>query len=94
MTQVIHPTLGQGTVVSQDSSNVTVDFNGTVKTLVIAFSKLTNIDGSIFGVAFVAPIKKAKKAKTAINPNYVNKMSNLDWATIIENQQNLPSSLR
>jgi hypothetical protein len=93
MTQVNHPSFGIGTVVSQDSSNVTVDFNGTVKTLVIAFSKLTKLDGTTFGVAFEAKPKKVKTVKK-VNPHYVNRMSNPEWEVIIKNQQNLPSSLR
>ena len=59
--KVTHPTLGNGIVVNQDADKVTVDFNGTVKTLLIKFSKLTNEDGTMFGTQFEAPIKKATK---------------------------------
>ena len=56
--KVTHPKLGAGTVVSQDTDKVTVDFNGTVKTLLIKFAKLSNEDGSPFGTQFEAPVKK------------------------------------
>lgn len=56
--KVIHARFGEGAVISQDSNNVTVDFNGTVKILVIAFCKLTTQDGTTFGVQYVAPAKK------------------------------------
>lgn len=59
--KVNHPTLGKGQIVNQDENNVTVDFAGIVKTLVIKFSKLTNEDGSPFGIQATAPAKKKKK---------------------------------
>lgn len=65
MTQVNHPTLGKGQVISFDENNITVNFNGTLKTLVIKFSKLTNENGSVFGSQFIAPVKKAKKLNQA-----------------------------
>jgi hypothetical protein len=61
MTTVNHPTFGKGQIVNQDDNNVTVDFNGNIKTLVIKFSKLTNEDGSPFGVQAIATNKKKKK---------------------------------
>jgi hypothetical protein len=65
MIQVTHPTLGTGTIINQDENNVTVDFNGTVKTLVIKYAKLTNEDGTAFGVQAVAKEKKARKVNKA-----------------------------
>jgi hypothetical protein len=62
---VISKTLGTGTVINQTSENVTVDFNGVVKTLIIKFAKLTNEDGSEFGSQFVAEPKKVKKLNHA-----------------------------
>lgn len=63
MTTVIHSNFGKGQVVSQDTNNVTVDFNGVVKTLIIKFAKLTNEDGTSFGTQAVAAIKKMKSQK-------------------------------
>lgn len=64
MTTVKHPSFGIGQIVSKDENNVTVDFNGTIKTLVIKFSKLTNEDGSPYGAQAV-PIEKKKKKTNA-----------------------------
>lgn len=72
--KVNHAKFGQGQVISQDENNVTVDFNGAVKTLVIKFSRLTNEDGTPFGETFVAPKKKNKKL------NKANFMSNEEYA--------------
>lgn len=68
--KVSHTQFGIGTVVSQDAENVTVDFNGTVKTLVIKFARLSNEDGTPFGSQFVAPVKKAAKLNKA---NFMSK---------------------
>jgi hypothetical protein len=64
---VNHTQFGKGQIISQDSENVTVDFNGTVKTFVIKFARLTNEDGTAFGTQFVAKEKKviSKKKLTA-----------------------------
>lgn len=62
MTTVNHPTFGKGQIISQDATNVTVDFAGEIKTLVIKYSKLTNEDGSPFGVQAFAEDKKKKKS--------------------------------
>lgn len=59
--KVIHPSFGNGQVVSQDEKNVTVNFNGLTKILVTKFSKLTNEDGTPFGTQAVATEKKRKK---------------------------------
>lgn len=61
--KVSHATLGIGTVIAQDAKNVTVEFNGTIKTMVIAFARLINEDGSAFGTTFVAPTKKTISKK-------------------------------
>lgn len=53
--KVIHNTHGTGDVISQDENNVTVNFNGLVKTLVIKFARLMNEDGTPFGTHYVAP---------------------------------------
>lgn len=84
--KVNHPIFGQGQVKSQDDKLVTVDFNGLEKTLVIAFSKLTNEDGTVFGAVYVAPKQKSfKKNKSNFmsKEEYANssvaKMSNDDF---------------
>lgn len=86
MKTVNHPIFGQGQVTSQDDNNVTVDFNGTVKTLIIKFSKLTNEDGTPFGQQFEAPKKRTKKLNKAnfmSSEEYAKsetaKMSKDDW---------------
>jgi hypothetical protein len=58
-----HSKFGQGTLISQTDANVTVDFNGEIKTLIIKFANLTNEDGSAFGTPFVAPAKKVKSQR-------------------------------
>lgn len=60
-TQVNHKAFGTGTVIANDGTNVTVDFNGTIKVMVIAYSRLTNVDGTPYGTHAVAEVKKAKK---------------------------------
>lgn len=65
MTTLTHRTFGTGTVISEENGNITIDFNGTVKTMITAFAKLTNEDGSPYGVAFVAKSKSAKKLNKA-----------------------------
>lgn len=85
-TQVNHPTFGTGIVIAQDDKTITVDFNGNVKVLVSAFSRLTNMDGSKFGQQFVAKESKPKKRNKA---NFMSKdeyakskystMSKEDW---------------
>lgn len=75
MTQTVtHNNLGTGTVISMDEKNVTVDFNGTVKTLIIKFANLKNADGTTFGEQFVAKAKKVKKV------NKANFMSDAEFA--------------
>lgn len=70
MTTVNHNQFGKGTVINQDENNVTVDFNGVVKTLIIKFARLTNEDGTPFALQFVAKEKKAKKLNRA---NFMSK---------------------
>lgn len=65
MATVTHNTFGTGTVISMNEKNVTVDFNGEVKTLIIAFARLKNEDGSAFGITFIAKPKKVKKLNKA-----------------------------
>jgi hypothetical protein len=71
MTKVTHTNFGTGTVIEQDAKTVTVDFNGTVKKLMTAFSRLTNEDGTAFGKTFVAPVK-TKKRKVLDQSHKVN----------------------
>lgn len=59
--KVSHVQFGTGTVTAQDDNNVTVDFNGILKTFVTKFAKLLNEDGSPFGIQFV---QKEKTKKT------------------------------
>ena len=61
-TTVNHRTLGIGTVIAQDNKNVTVDFNGVTKVLMIEFAPLTNEDGTPFYTALAATAKKTYKA--------------------------------
>jgi len=65
MTTVTHNTFGTGIVISLENGNVTIDFNGEVKTMVIAFARLKNEDGTAFGTTFVTEPKKAKKLNKA-----------------------------
>lgn len=65
MKTVNHNQFGRGIIISEDENNVIVDFNGLVKKFIIKFAKLTNEDGSPFGVAFVPKIKKEKKLNKA-----------------------------
>lgn len=53
--KVIHAKFGTGTIISQDANNVTVDFNGVAKILLIKFANLTNEDGTPFGNIYTAP---------------------------------------
>jgi len=71
MTTVIHNNFGTGTVIEQDATTVTVDFEGTVKKMMIAFSKLTNENGTPFGTQFVAPVK-TKKIKQLDQSHKIN----------------------
>ena len=57
MTNVNHTIFGKGEIVNQDANNVTINFNGNIKTMVIRFANLTNEDGSEFGVQSVAKQK-------------------------------------
>lgn len=101
--KVIHTNFGTGTILNQDANNVTVDFNGTVKTLIIKFAKLTNEDGSEFGVTFVAPTKKAKKQNRAnfmtqeeFAKTEAGRMTEIEWIEYREQvvRNNMQSSLR
>jgi hypothetical protein len=69
MTQVTHIKFGTGTIVSQDENNVTVDFNGSVKTFVIKYANLINVDGSVFGDMAII-VKKSKKSGSVKRMNY------------------------
>lgn len=60
--KVFNSIFGEGEVVSQTTDNVTVNFNGAIKVLVIKFAKLTNEDGTPFGVHF-EPSTKVKRTK-------------------------------
>lgn len=84
MTQVNHTQFGTGTIVSQDENNVTVDFNGTIKILIIKFARLTNLDGTPFGVIFVAPKAKTKKRNPA---NFDKSLPSWDDMTAEEKYQ-------
>jgi hypothetical protein len=58
-----HSQFGQGTLISQTDTTVTVDFNGVQKVMMTQFARLTNEDGSAFGTLFVAPAKKVKSQR-------------------------------
>lgn len=87
MNTVTHSKFGTGTIISQDSNNVTVDFSGTIKTLIIKFANLKNEDGSTFGVQFAAPAKSAKKVNKA---NFMSKeeFAKSRYATMSDNDFN------
>jgi hypothetical protein len=55
---VNHPSFGKGQVISQDEKNITIDFNGDIKTMVTRYAKLTNEDGTPFGEQAIATPKK------------------------------------
>lgn len=57
---------GTGTVISQDGGNITIDFNGTIKTLIVKFARLTNEDGTEFGEQFTAKAPKKSKHEKRI----------------------------
>jgi hypothetical protein len=63
MKTVTHKLFGKGTVISIDSKNVQVDFNGDVKILMLKFANLSNEDGSVF---YVEPKKISKPKKTPL----------------------------
>lgn len=100
--KVTHANYGTGTVTSQDENNVTVDFSGEVKTLIIKFAKLTNEDGTPFGEQFIPKVKKAKlnRANFMREKEFANtragRMSEEEFDEFLrlERIKNLPSSLR
>ena len=49
MTTVKHNIFGIGQVVREENGNVTVDFNGLVKTLVTKYARLANEDETAYG---------------------------------------------
>lgn len=76
---VTHSQFGTGQIISQDENNVTIDFNGTAKTMVIKYAKLTYEDGTPFGVQAVATEKKKKKS---------NSQKRIEWeSTLTEDQK-------
>jgi hypothetical protein len=74
MTQLTHIKFGTGTIVSQDENNVTVDFNGNIKTFVIKYANLTNEDGTAFGIKAVV-VKKSKNSASIKRMNYESTLS-------------------
>lgn len=100
---LIHATYGIGQVISEENGNITINFNGTIKTLIVKFAGLTNEDGSIYGETFVPKAKKVKKLNKA---NFMSaeefaksdaaKMSKDEWNEYRERKvrESLPSSLR
>lgn len=67
MTTVNHPSFGKGQIVSQDATNVTVDFNGSIKTLITKYAKLTYEDGTPFGSQVTGSVKKQKSSKNKMH---------------------------
>ena len=103
MTQVNHNQFGKGTVVSNDGTNVTVDFSGVQKIMVIKYARLTNEDGTPFGTQAVAAPAKAKKLNRAnfmtqeeFAKTRIGQMSKDEWESYLEAKINseLPSSLQ
>lgn len=80
--QVVHKTFGQGTVISQDDNNITVQFSEVTKTLIKRFAGLTDLSGApIVAVVEAAPKKSKSAALQTKNRAEVAKfdaMSNLD----------------
>ncbi len=100
--KVTHKSLGIGTVIRSDDNNVTVDFNGEEKIMVIKFARLSNEDGTPFGTQFVAKAKKVKlnKANFMSDAEFAKtkygQMSDSEWEEDVRLTRimNLPSSLR
>lgn len=61
--KLTHHTFGTGTVVSQDGDNITIDFNGVVKTIIIKYANLINEDGTLFGASALIPVAKKSKSQ-------------------------------
>ena len=85
--KLVSEKFGIGTVVSQDTENVTIDFDGTVKTLIIKYAGLKNEDGSAFGVAFVAPVKKAKKTNPSRLVSPTSTTNQILWINDCQNDR-------
>jgi hypothetical protein len=89
MTIVISKVFGQGTVISEENGNVTVDFNGIIKTLVVAFARLTNEDGSIYGQQFIVPEKKQMSSKKRSEKLQITSKGSFDsMFTSVEDREN------
>ena len=90
MKNIISKVFGQGTVISEDTGgNITVNFNGTVKTLVVAFAKLTNEDGSAYGQVFIAPEKKQMSSKKRSEKLQIKSKGSLDsMFSSVEDREN------
>ena len=58
--KVNHNKFGQGSVISEDANNITIDFNGEVKVLVKRFARLTDESGAPL---FEEPAKEIKVKK-------------------------------
>ena len=76
ITTIISATFGKGTVVSEDlkAKTITVDFNGTIKTLITRFANLTNEDGSVYESQ---KVKKATSKKTDYSKLSDEELTNL-----------------
>jgi len=61
MTTLRHSQFGLGSVISQDSKTVTVNFNGDVKHLMIKYANLINEDGSLFIAQKVKKVKVVRE---------------------------------
>ena len=80
MSTVNHNIFGIGQVISEENGNVTVDFNGTVKTLVTKYARLTNEDGTAYGVQpFVKEAKKVNQRKVSEKLAITAHSNGLTW---------------
>lgn len=83
--KVSHAKFGNGNVISDNGVNVTVDFNGDIKVLVIAFCKLSKEDGTSYGITFVAKEdKKTKRNKSMLSTCEALNMSKDDFEAMRE----------
>ena len=75
MTTLNHSTFGIGTLISSDSKTVKVDFNGSIKTLVIKYANLLNENGSVWN----APKLKKESKKIISVTSDDNKFKGQIW---------------
>ena len=78
-----HNNFGIGQVVSEDHGNITINFQGVVKTLIVKFANLKNEDGSDYGVSFIAKKEKSKKLNRS---NFMTKEDVANYVPMTRNE--------